>query len=149
MARPGIVDFLTCRAQSNPETKGYSYVLGLTFDVMGGVPAWHCADIPFMFHNAYRVGNCNIEGVTDKIESDMAGALVAFAKTGDPNHEGMVEWRPFTLEDHATMVFDRETACKADYDAELMEALKKYTKPFEFNFPIPDEDDEEGRAWMY
>jgi len=151
MARPGITDFLSVRAASNPETKGYSYVLGLVFDVNGGTPAWHCADIPFMFHNAYRVGNCNIEGVTDKIEDDMAGALVAFAYTGDPNHEGMTEWRPFTEEDHATMIFDRETCCKADHDKELMETAGKYAKPFSFDFfSIPDEDEEEeGRAWMY
>ena len=150
MARPGIIEFMNARAAANCEAPGYSYNLALVFNVLGGTPAWHCADIPFVFHNAARVGNCNIEGVTDKIESDMAGAVVAFAYTGNPNHDGMTEWRPYTTEDHATMVFDRETACKADYDTELIELAKKYAKPFSFSFSIPSEDEEEeGRAWMY
>ena len=148
--RNGVVDFLKCRAASNPETPGYGGLLALTFDVNGGTPAWHCADIPFVFHNAYRVGNCNIEGVTDKIEEDIAGSLVAFAKNGDPNHDGMVTWVPFTSNCYATMVFDRETACRVDHDAELREALKKYAPVRAFRNMIPDEDEEEvGRAWLY
>ena len=148
--RNGVVNFLKARAASDPETPGFGGELALVFDVNGGTPAWHCADIPFVFHNAYRVGNCNIEGVTDKIEDDIAGALVAFARTGDPNHEGMVHWAPFTSDCYATMVFDRETACRVDHDAELRELLAKYAPVRAMRSTIPEEDEEEtGRAWLY
>ena len=148
--RSGIVTFMRKRAESNPETPGYSYNLALVFDVDNGTPAWHCSDIPYIFHNAYRVGCCNIEGVSDKLEDDMAGALVAFAYTGNPNHEGMAEWKPFTTDCEATMVFDRVSECKAGYDNELNELLTKYQEPRRFAMRIPAADDEEeGRAWMY
>ena len=148
--RSGIVKFMECRAASDPETPGYSYCLGLVFDLDGGVPAWHCSDIPYIFHNAYRVACCNIPGVGDKLEDEMAGALVAFARTGNPNHEGMPEWAPFTKDCRATMVFDRESECKAGYDDELNDLLTKYQPPFRFGFRIPDDDEEEqGRLWLY
>ena len=148
--RSGVIDFLKARAASDPETPAYGGELTLIFEVNGGTPAWHCSDIPFVFHNAYRVGNCNIEGVSDRLEEEMAGALVAFAKTGDPNHEGMPKWAPFTSDCHATMVFDRVSECRVDHDAELCALLKKYAPVRTFRSVIPDEDDEEtGRAWLY
>ncbi len=146
--RSGIRNFMDIRAKSNPSAPGYNYVLGLIFDVNGGTPAWHCSDIPFAFHNAYRVGNCNIEGVTDKIEEDIAGAFVAFAKTGDPNHDGMTEWKPWTEDCRATMVFDRETYCKADLDDRLQAFVKKHAIPRQPR-PIPKDDESAGRMWLY
>ncbi|MBR3276012.1 MAG: carboxylesterase/lipase family protein [Eubacterium sp.] len=149
-ARPGILEFMKKRAASAPEACGYSYVFTLHFDVLGGTPAWHCSDIPFVFHNSCRVGNCNIEGVTERLEEEMAGALIAFAKTGDPNHAGMPEWRPFTETDHASMFFDRESRCEADRDTELIGLAVKYAKPFELHFDVPaDEGEEDGKLWMY
>ncbi len=149
-ARPGILEFMKKRAESDPAAPGYNYVFTLQFEVLGGTPAWHCSDIPFVFHNSCRVGCCNIEGVTEKLESDMAGALVAFARTGDPNHEGMAKWRPFTKDDQATMYFDVESECLAERDTELIELAQKYSKPFEFHFAAPaDDEEEEGKLWMY
>ena len=148
--RTGVINFLKARAACDPETPGYGGELALVFDVNGGTPAWHCSDIPFVFHNTYRVGNCNIEGVSDRLEEEIAGALVALARTGDPNHAGMPEWKPFTTDCHATMVFDRATACRVDHDAELCELLGRYSPVRTMRFSIPEEDEEEvGRAWLY
>ena len=62
----------------------------------------------------------------------------------------MPEWKPFTKDCRATMVFDRESECKAGYDDELNELLTKYQPPFRFGFRIPDDDEEEqGRLWLY
>ena len=44
----------------------------------------------------------------------MSRAWVAFAKTGNPNHPGLPDWRPFTATERATMVFDND--CKVVND---------------------------------
>ena len=148
--RKGSLRFMDARAKENPEAPGYNYLFTLDFDVNGGTPAWHCSDIPFVFHNCHRVGNCNIKGVTDRLEEEMAGALVNFARTGDPNHSGMAEWKPYTAEEPATMYFDRESVCKMAPDRKLAEALAACSPPPMPPVHIPsDTDDEDGRAWLY
>jgi para-nitrobenzyl esterase len=44
----------------------------------------------------------------------MAGAWASFAHTGDPNHDGLAEWPPFTVPDRATMIFGRDTCAVVD-----------------------------------
>ncbi len=149
-SRSSILKFMDERAASNPSAPAYCVNFALVFDVNGGTPAWHCSDIPFIFHNTYRVGNANIEGVSDRLEDEVAGALVAFARTGDPNHKGLTAWKPYTTQEKATMVFDRKTELRVDYDRELLETAAKYgPAPRPFGPRIPDEEDEGGRAWLY
>ena len=148
--RPGVIKYMEARSQIDTAPV-YSYMFALDFDVNSGRAAWHCADIPFVFHNTYRVGNCNIEGVTERLEDELAGAWVAFAYTGNPNHSGMNKWEPYTPDGKATMVFDRKSECKKDFDRELTDALLKYgPAPAGFGPRLPKLDDEEnGRDWMY
>ena len=40
--------------------------------------------------------------------------LVAFARSGNPNHKGLPSWDPFTAERRATMIFNNE--CRAVND---------------------------------
>ena len=44
----------------------------------------------------------------------MADALLAFARTGDPNHSGLPRWRPYSLERRETMVLDRTSRMEND-----------------------------------
>ena len=44
----------------------------------------------------------------------MSGALIAFARAGDPNHAKAPEWRPYTLAERATMVFDAQSRLESD-----------------------------------
>ena len=101
----------------------YLYVFALSFAVDGLKPAWHCADIPFVFHNADRVPCCNIPGVSDKLEAEVAGAVAAFARTGDPNHPELAFWPAYEDGKKATMIFDRSTRAGENYDRALIEAL--------------------------
>ena len=110
----------------------------------GGTPAWHCSDIPFLFHNCHRVPCANIEEVTDRLESEMFGAVAAFAHTGNPNHDKMVQWLPYTVENKETMVFDRKTALRTNqYDSLLLkkvrDCLPKNTGSFVMPLPVEDE----------
>ena len=128
----------------------YSYMVALEFDYDYGKLCWHCGDIPFFFHNAELVPICNIEGVTEKLQEEMAGAFVAFARSGDPNHKNLVNWPVYKPDNKATIVFDRKTEVRVDYEAELLALLKKATPPFDFSAMRRDDDEEEElRAWMY
>ena len=147
--RIGVIDFLKARAASGAETPAFGYFFDVDFEIEDGTPAWHCSDIPFMFHNAYRVACCNMEGFSDRLEDEMAGSLVAFARTGDPNHAGMSHWAPYTTDCHATMVFGKNTRCEADFDDDFAHLLWDYGPKFEFHhhFPGSDEEEEE-RLWL-
>ena len=132
----------------------YLYLFALDFDVNGKRPAWHCADIPFVFHNTHRVPCCNMEGVTEKLEDEVAGAFVSFARYGDPNHAGMRKWRPYSAPDKSTMVFDRNSCMRDNYDRALVETLAEVYPPFEFRDLalkrlLASEESEEGRDWVY
>lgn len=149
-ARPSILRYLEARDATNPEAPAYASQLALVFDINGGVPAWHCADIPFVFHNTSRVACSNISGVSDRLEEQMAGALVAFARTGNPNHQALPLWEPYTTKRKVTMVFDRQTKARIDFDRELLEKAIAYGPPFQQLTPRIAEDDEgDGKAWLY
>lgn len=69
----------------------------------------HTICIPFSF------GNVDIaEGITGKgddryaLQDRMMGAWHAFMKSGNPNHSGLPQWRPYDAKDHPTMIFDND-----------------------------------------
>lgn len=149
--RPAYVEFARKKAaQSQAPT--YLYDFALQFQLMGGVYAWHCSDIPFVFHNSHRVPCCNIPNVTETLEDQMAGAWVRFAYSGNPNHAGMPAWKPFG-ENETTMVFDENTRCCPDFDTELIAQIEKAIGKVEFVVSPPlrklDASGEKKRDWMY
>ena len=67
----------------------------------------HTICIPFSF------GNVDIaEGITGRgtdryaLQNQMMGAWHAFMKSGNPNHGGLPQWKPYDAKDHPTMIFD-------------------------------------------
>ena len=130
----------------------YSYIFALDFDYDDGKAAWHCSDIPFFFRNTELVPICNIEGVTERLEDEMAGAFVQFARSGNPNHKAMADWPQYTPDNKATMIFDRVSSVRVDHEAELLALLKKASPPFDMGAmrnDDADEDDDTTRAWLY
>jgi len=53
----------------------------------------------------------------------MSRALVAFARTGDPNHDGIPKWMPFSEGNRAMMIWDTTSEVRIDPDREAREAL--------------------------
>ena len=128
----------------------YCYLFNLEFNEGGTVGAGHCSDIPFFFHNTDRLPINWIEGVTEKLERQMAGAFVNFARSGNPNAAELPGWAPCTKDEVVTMNFDRECEAKVNFDDELMDFAAKTLPPFSFNFPDPEDEDEEGgSAWVF
>ena len=105
--------------------KIYSYLFTLEFPYQHGKTAWHCSDIPFIFHNTELVPVTNIPEISDKLEKQMFDAVIHFVETGDPNHLGIPQWPVSTEDREATMIFDRVCTVRFNFDDYLLELYKK------------------------
>jgi carboxylesterase type B len=94
----------------------YMYPFGWYSPVSGGrLRAMHCLDIPFVFNNLDNSQSITGDGADRRPLADaMSGAWAAFARSGDPNHEGVPRWEPFTATNRNTMVFARESRAAVD-----------------------------------
>ena len=73
----------------------------------------HAMEIPFIFGNLDRkpaswLYNKRNIGPAEELSDYIQGYVVNFAKTGDPNGEGLPEWPSFQPDDQELMVFDNE-----------------------------------------
>jgi para-nitrobenzyl esterase len=67
----------------------------------------HTLDMPLMFANVDKSVALTGDGPEARnLERQMSEAWLAFAHTGDPNHDGLPAWPPYDAENRATMVFD-------------------------------------------
>ena len=67
----------------------------------------HCVELPFVFDNVWHAPEMvgtgpEIQPLADK----MSAAWVAFARTGNPNHDGIPQWPPYDAGRRPTMVID-------------------------------------------
>ena len=133
------VDYVKHRSV-HTKTPIYSYLFTYEFPIEGGKPAWHCSEIPFVFHNTDKVAVCNIPGVSDRVEERMSSAWISFARYGNPNCSALPDWPASKPGDEATMIFDRNCEVRHNHDHALMEVLAK-TKP-SLPFAKPDDDED-------
>lgn len=94
--------------------------------VLGGVVAWHCSELPFVFHNASYIEAAYEPGVSEALEDTMAGAWVSFARNGDPNDgERVTGWQKVSDTDVPTMLFDRKCEVRVNHDDHLRLLLRE------------------------
>jgi len=73
----------------------------------GRFGAMHGMDIPLVFDNIAQPGSLSGKDAdAQKAADQMSEAFIAFARTGNPAHAGIPEWKPYELPSRATMVFD-------------------------------------------
>jgi para-nitrobenzyl esterase len=121
--RFGSVTFVKKRAAQKGSANCYNWMFTFESPWMGGILPWHCAEIPFVFHNADYTDSEYMPGISEKLQDRIAGAWVAFAKTGNPNHPGLPEWKPVTKDNVPTMIFDRECRLGNNFDQALLDLL--------------------------
>lgn len=129
--RNGIHKYIRLRSGLNQCT--YSYMFNHDMPIEGGSTPWHCSDIPYVFHNTEFVPSTQ-EGCTESLEKLIFDTVMAFARSGDPNHGNLPFWPASIPEKEQTMVFDVKAELRCNYDHELMPVFKKYMQPvFEKN----------------
>ena len=103
----------------------WSYLFNQDMPIDGGRTPWHCADIPFVFHNTELAPYCRIEGVTDRLEEEIFESVMAFARTGNPNNSHIPAWAASTPEKETTMIFDSRTRAAVNFDHRLVPAARE------------------------
>lgn len=85
----------------------------------------HTMEIPFVFNH---IDNCRsmtgpVSAKMKQLESQIAGAWTAMARTGNPNHKGLPDWPAYTAQNKAVMIFDTPTKVAVDPGSELRAQL--------------------------
>jgi para-nitrobenzyl esterase len=81
----------------------------------GKLRSFHTIEIPFAFDLVDMAKSMTGSGPERQALADkVSRAWVAFARSGNPNHEGLPHWAPFDNSKRATMFFDNE--CKVVND---------------------------------
>lgn len=131
---PGQVIEAERRAESPAQRRTWVYEVDWKSPVAAGrFGAPHTVDIPFFFDNL-AVAPGMVGGTPEDVEraqplaTTMSESLIAYAKTGDPNHGGLPHWPPYDLTQRATMIWntpprvvndprgkERELAAQAHY----------------------------------
>jgi len=81
----------------------------------GNLGACHALEIAFVFNTLNLPGMEDFSGQGPEAEllsQKIMDAWIAFARTGNPNHEGLPEWQPYDSEKRTTMCLGKD--CKID-----------------------------------
>ncbi len=114
------MQFLDAKAaQSTAPT--YSYMFSYSFPYFDGSPAWHCSEIPYIYHSTNEVPICGEPGVRETLEAQMCTAFTNFAKYGNPNCDLLPQWDEYKPGKETTMIFDRQCRTAVDYNRKLLE----------------------------
>ncbi len=103
----------------------YNYMFSYEAPVNGGVSAFHCVDLIYLFHNVdIPIVKIATGGMPEayNLQDVMAKAFVSFATTGNPSQEGL-EWPAWSPEGMETMVFDADSAVVKYDDAALLKLM--------------------------
>jgi para-nitrobenzyl esterase len=87
----------------------------------------HTTCIPFAFGNVDAAAA--MLGTSPEryaLSEKMMDAWIAFARTGNPNHPGLPEWKPYDAASRDTLVFDSECSAVRDRGREDRLALDAY-----------------------
>lgn len=88
----------------------------------------HSLDLPFMFDNVSRAPHMvgPPSEATAALARMMSEAWLAFARSGDPNHQGLPAWRPYDLQTRNVMLFDTPSTAANDPQREERLAMARY-----------------------
>ena len=82
--------------------------------------SFHSSELWYVFGTVYRCWR-PMTGVDYDISDKMVQYWANFAKTGNPNGEGLPSWEAFTKENRVNMVLGKEMGCKPIVETPLQE----------------------------
>jgi para-nitrobenzyl esterase len=98
----------------------YSYLYSWRTPVLDGRPgSFHACEIAFTFDNA-EICDHYSGGASEAfvLAKQISTAWTNFARTGNPNHDGLPHWPTYTAEHRATMYFDAPCEVRNDPEGE-------------------------------
>ena len=99
-------------AQSTHQSNTYNYLFTWPSPALDGIlGACHALEIPFVFNTLDVPGMADFAGKnpeTEAISNKIMDAWIAFARTGNPNHDGIPKWLPYDIEKRSTMLIGKE-----------------------------------------
>jgi para-nitrobenzyl esterase len=99
--------------QKGAPTFVYQLDWGSPVDSKIGAP--HTFDIPLIFGTLDAPDSLTGTGADAReVSGMMSDAFIAFARTGNPGHANLPEWRPYTLPKRETLVIDRPSRLEND-----------------------------------
>ena len=119
MFRAPTIDFIA-KKSVHPESPTYSYMFTYEFPIDSGKVAWHCAEIPLVFHNAELVPIYNTPGVTEVLQERVFSAWMNFARYGNPGNAALPAWPACEAGVENTMILDTDCEVRVNYDHELV-----------------------------
>src|SRR5258708_6999986 len=103
----------------------YSYIYSWRTPVLDNRPgSSHACEIAFTFDNAEICDHYS--GSTPEafvLSKQISTAWVNFARTGNPNHDGLPHWPAYTSAQRATMYFDTPCAARNNPEGEVLNLI--------------------------
>ena len=111
-------------AQGKHQPNTYNYLFTWPSPALNGIlGAFHGLELSFVFNSldAFRMtGLVSKNPETEAISEKIMDAWIAFARTGNPNHDGIPKWPSYDIEKRSTMIIDKEfNVIEAFHDKEL------------------------------
>lgn len=125
--RPGAVFQANKKAELKSGAPVYMYLFTWQSPVFDGkYKSLHCMELPFVFDNIERARQMTGGGQEAQILADkMSSAWINFAKTGNPNHDGLPQWPQYNSENTSTMFFDTSCEVKPQHDKEFLALMSE------------------------
>ena len=133
-SRPCIIEYIREKAKGSALVYSFLYAYDVPID--GGRVAGHCAEIPYVFHNASLIELCGGSENAEMIENQLSSAWVRFAYNGDPNVPAVSEtkadsaalypaWPASRPDREYCMIFDIRSYVGCNHDHKLIELCEK------------------------
>ena len=125
-ARAGSIRQIEQRLTLGGNAPTYRYEFAWETPALDGRPrAYHCSELPFVFNNVDRTPASAAGGPQAvALGQRMADAWIAFARSGNPNHEGIPSWEPVSNNHWPTLVFDSAMSLRDDKRTAEINALR-------------------------
>jgi para-nitrobenzyl esterase len=91
--------------------------------------AYHCQDLAFWFDNIDLAAQATGGGADARtLATKMSRAMVAFARTGNPNHAGIPRWPAYSPPARANLIFDDRVEVRNDPDGRALALIAESAK---------------------